>query len=448
MPYGTSGAAGAGGATAAALAGSAAPTTLLQPTATAAAPALTGAPSLLPTGTALGGSADQQLITDVVQIISTILELAMGQSTDLASSPAALAASTTLATPAAASTTGTVVQTPAGPATIPPVGQDPLSLMLAAGGGGGAIPLATGGAAAATGKVLANSDPTRTTIAQIDTFTPDNTGFNHGEEVGQAILANDPNAATTDLIQLDIGNGDAGAAIADNLQQVLTRMDQGQDYDAINISVGTDPNDPSNARIQALINEFTARGVAVNIAAGNNGPGDANGFNTPGAFVVQNTQNGQLSAASGPGNILSEGRTTSFATAAFTGQAAAAVNAGFSLDQIGNNGVASGTPAAALTAAPIAAAPLLTAPPIGASLGGASALTADQRLAARTTADANATALIQNALGLPPTLGVPPLTTPSVATPAAATAAPAADTGIMSMIMPIIQLIEMVLQLI
>jgi len=377
MPYGTS---GTGGVTAASAGGAlplaTSPLQTLTPQ-TLTAPS-TG--SLIQTTPLAGGTAADQIVNDVVTIIATIFEMAMGQSLDPAS---------------------------------------PLALAGTAAAGGGAGTAAVGQGIAADGRVLANTDPTRTTIVQIDSFTTDETGFNHGEEVGQTILAGS-NAATTDLIQLDAGPSVAG--IADNLEQVLARMDQGQDYDAINISLGADVGNADAARVQQLVDEFAARGVAVNISAGNDGPGVANGLATQNAFIVANTENGQLDAASGTGNVTAEGRTTSFATAAFTAQAAAAVNAGATLDSIRTSG-----PAAAAAGG---GAGTLAAPPTAAS-GGASAITAEQRLAGQTTADANATALIQNALGVPAT---------PAATPAAA---PAADmtSMVMDLVMSLIRMI-------
>ncbi len=294
---------------------------------------------------------------------------------------------------------------------------------------------AAGQGLAADGTVLANTDPTRTTIVQIDNFVADNTGFNHGQEVGNAILANSPNPANVDLIQLESGNNPAtlSANIANNLQEVLTRMDQGQDYDAINISQTTDPNDPNNARIHDLINEFARRGVAVNIAAGNHGAGVTNGLNTDGAFVVQNTQGGQVAAESGLGNVSAEGRTTSFATAAFTGQAAAAVNGGANLSQIGNGGVATAD-AGLLATTGFSSVGL----PTGLS---ASAVSPQDRLAIESTADNQATTLIQNALGLPQTAST---ANPLLGGTTAATA-PTPQADMASMMMTILKSIVQIL---
>lgn len=180
-------------------------------------------------------------------------------------------------------------------------------------------------------------------VAVIDNFENDANGFNHGQEITNTILNGGSNAELAgkiDVQQFNVaGQGEEG--IANALQQILTNVQNGERLNAVNISLQDFVPDQFTDQIRNTITELSKAGVPVLVAAGNEGINNTNLLGGDGALVVQSTTNGQLNPNSGPGNIQSEGDTTSFATANLTPTIAA--NHQVNLEQ--GNGVNETAPA-------------------------------------------------------------------------------------------------------
>jgi hypothetical protein len=166
----------------------------------------------------------------------------------------------------------------------------------------------------------ADAQSDRLVIKQIDTFVPDATGFNHGLEVGRALAAGggDPSlAGKIDLQQYNVaGNIEQGTLNA--LRDIEQQVRSGKRVDAVNISLQDNANNATTQQIRQSIERLSTLGVPVVVAAGNNGPGQVNTLASNSAFVVRSATNGRVNASSGQGNIVAEGRTTSFAAANLT----------------------------------------------------------------------------------------------------------------------------------
>ncbi len=156
-------------------------------------------------------------------------------------------------------------------------------------------------------------------VAEIDDFTTDNTGFNHGAEIANTLNPD----GSVNVLKFNIGgSGDRLAKIANSLDTVIARVKNGETIDAVNLSQQDFSNSPETAQVRAKIDELAALGVPVAVAAGNNGPSQHNSLISNKAFAVQSATNGLANPNSGLGNVTAEGRTTSFATANFTRQLA------------------------------------------------------------------------------------------------------------------------------
>lgn len=166
---------------------------------------------------------------------------------------------------------------------------------------------------------LAGAPQQDANVVVIDNFTPDNTGFNHGQEMVNTILGggNTPGLAGKINVQA-MDTGGSLSNVNQSLQQVLNRVKSGEKVNAVNLSLVDFTPDQFTGPIRQTISELSQAGVPVLVAAGNDGINQANVLAGDGALVVQSTTNGVLNASSGPGNIQSEGRTTSFATANLT----------------------------------------------------------------------------------------------------------------------------------
>ncbi len=177
----------------------------------------------------------------------------------------------------------------------------------------------------------------RLKIAQIDNFSTDNSGFNHGEEVAKTLRSGGNNgelAGKVDLMQFDVSGGNPTAKTAQALQSIVQQVRNGEQVDAVNISLQDFEASGNSAQVQSLISELKSLGVPVAVAAGNGGRGTTNQLGSNNAFVVESTTNGAVNNSSGQGNIRAEGRTTSFATANLTPLLAAQKASGLSVDQI------------------------------------------------------------------------------------------------------------------
>jgi hypothetical protein len=186
------------------------------------------------------------------------------------------------------------------------------------------------------------NDPNKITVAQIDSFTPDDQDFNHGEEIAKTIEAggDDPSlAGQINLIQYHIdGTGPLATTLSkrtgDALEDIVKRVKSGEDIDAVNMSLQDFTDSAATRRVRTLVDQLAHMNVAVNVAAGNAGPTFVNQLTTPDAFVVQSATNGKLNATSSLGNITGEASTTSFATATVTPRIAEMINSGMTVDQV------------------------------------------------------------------------------------------------------------------
>jgi hypothetical protein len=177
----------------------------------------------------------------------------------------------------------------------------------AASGAAGTTATSAGTAGASTGRLR---------IAQIDTFT----GSTHGQEIANTLRSGggDPSlAGKIDLLQFDIANGNGGTSqnINNALQNIVQRVQSGEQIDAVNMSLQDFSNGAQEQQTRALVDQLAALGVPVAIAAGNNGPNQQNQLGGANTFNVQSATNGQINATSGRGNVTADGQTTSFAAA-------------------------------------------------------------------------------------------------------------------------------------
>lgn len=160
-------------------------------------------------------------------------------------------------------------------------------------------------------------------IAQIDNFTTDQTGFNHGQEIANTLRngGNDPNMrGKVDLLQYDVskGGGSITDRIADSLENVAQRVQNGEQIDAVNLSMQDFQASGDTQRVKAAIEQLSQLGVPVAVAAGNGGRDTVNQLTGNSSFNVQSATDGNINQDSGLGNITAEGQTTSFATANLT----------------------------------------------------------------------------------------------------------------------------------
>ncbi len=185
--------------------------------------------------------------------------------------------------------------------------------------------------AANTGQVDPVQDTTPS-VAVVDTFVNDGTGFNHGQEVANTIQAG---GAQTLQFNLAGKAGTNEEKIDASLKDVLAQVQAGADIDVVNLSQFNPSNNADIDSIRQTIDQLGALGVPVLVAAGNNGPNARNALgNSANAILVENTVGGTVSGQSGQGDVAFEGRTTSFATAGLSGQVATRLAQGQSLPQI------------------------------------------------------------------------------------------------------------------
>lgn len=184
----------------------------------------------------------------------------------------------------------------------------------------------------------ANTNTGRLKIAVIDSFVTQSNGFNHGEEISRILKSGGSDASLAgkiDLLQFDVNRGSNRTdGIADALEDVIRRVQNGEKIDAVNISQQDFTADADTQRVQEAINRLKELNVPVAVAAGNEGAGAVNQLANNNAFVVSSTTNGLLNSSSGLGNIRAEGRSTSFATANAAPILAKLKASGLSVDRI------------------------------------------------------------------------------------------------------------------
>jgi hypothetical protein len=173
----------------------------------------------------------------------------------------------------------------------------------------------------------------RPKIVQIDDFSTDRNGFNHGQEIAKTLNSD----GNVDLQQYDVSRGGNRLTnISNALDDVIARVQNGETVDAINISLQDLDNSPISQQIRNKIDQLSSLGVPVAVAAGNGGPGARNALTTNTSFNVASTTNGVRNNNSGVGNVQAEGRTTSFATANLARQLAEKHAQGYTSGQLLN----------------------------------------------------------------------------------------------------------------
>jgi hypothetical protein len=161
-------------------------------------------------------------------------------------------------------------------------------------------------------------------------------GMQGAQQLGQqfnGIVGGQPNVAVVDdfssgsghgqriagTIQQQGGAGIAGFDINNNggvsraLDQVIAAAQNGQHFDAVNLSQQNFQASQETAAVQQRIQVLQSMGIPVVVAAGNAGPNNTNQYAQGAAFVAAaNT------AESGRGNVVGAGPTTSDAAASVT----------------------------------------------------------------------------------------------------------------------------------
>lgn len=186
-------------------------------------------------------------------------------------------------------------------------------------------------------------------IAQAPRQIPATTGFDachaqqvssHGlqgaQRLGQQfneIVGGNPNVAVVDdfssgsghgqrmagTIQQGSGAGTSGFDIANSggvsqaLDNVISAAQNGQHFDAVNLSQQNFQASQETAAVQQRIQVLQSMGIPVVVAAGNAGPNNTNQYAVGAAFVA-----GANTADSGRGNVVGAGATTSDAAANVT----------------------------------------------------------------------------------------------------------------------------------
>ena len=147
----------------------------------------------------------------------------------------------------------------------------------------------------------------------IDSFS-DST---HGNEIASSLLRGGADAGLSGKVQLekfDVRGGSVGQ-INTHLESIIQKVLNGETIDAVNISQQALNSTPETSRTSQLIEQLSALGIPVAVAAGNGGSNAHNYLTGKQSFNVSSANQGVLNATSGRGNIISEGMTTSFATA-------------------------------------------------------------------------------------------------------------------------------------
>jgi hypothetical protein len=198
---------------------------------------------------------------------------------------------------------------------------------------------AAGGAGNAGNSQSAGKGNGSLKIVQIDNFSADNTGFNHGQEMAKVLKNGGGDqglAGKVDLDQYNVAGGNTNKKASDALRDVLQRVRNGEQVDAVHMPLQAFQQDGNTQEVKQLIEQLSAAGVPVVVAAGNEGPGKQNTLTGENSFNVQSATNGKVNGNSGKGNVTAEGRTTSFASANLAPILAAKKNAGLSLGQMKN----------------------------------------------------------------------------------------------------------------
>ncbi len=162
-------------------------------------------------------------------------------------------------------------------------------------------------------------------IAEIDDFTSP-----HGEKIFTILSANNAVVKKYDISQ----EGDRNANIDKALAEILTSVQSGTHFDAVNLSQQEFTDSPLEKTIRAKLMQLMTLNVPVSIAAGNGGITKPNQMAAKGSFIVVAATDGQVNKDSGPGNVVVNAETTSLAAALFTTRVADLHAKGWNLTKI------------------------------------------------------------------------------------------------------------------
>ncbi|MBS2037748.1 hypothetical protein JST97_22380 [bacterium] len=136
------------------------------------------------------------------------------------------------------------------------------------------------------------------TVAVVDDFA---SGSGHGQEVAGTIQQDGARAAGFDV---------NGGGVSRALDNVIAAAQNGQHFDAVNLSQQNFQASQETAAVQQRIQVLQSMGIPVVVAAGNGGGNQTNQYALGAAYVAA-SQSGD----SGRGNVVGQGGTTSLASA-------------------------------------------------------------------------------------------------------------------------------------
>ncbi|MBX3166999.1 MAG: hypothetical protein KF760_06295 [Candidatus Eremiobacteraeota bacterium] len=147
---------------------------------------------------------------------------------------------------------------------------------------------------------IVNGQPS---VAVVDDFS---SGSGHGQRIAGTIQQ----GSGAGVAGFDINNN---GGVSRALDQVIAAAQNGQHFDAVNLSQQNFQASQETAAVQQRIQVLQSMGIPVVVAAGNAGPNNTNQYAQGAAFVAAaNT------ADSGRGNVVGAGPTTSDAAANVT----------------------------------------------------------------------------------------------------------------------------------
>jgi hypothetical protein len=205
---------------------------------------------------------------------------------------------------------------------------------------------------------LRHQDAKKINVVEIDDFQPERPPdtardkgftrgkgeyFNHGETVASILETGGTEKKLGKDVQvnkINVGQGQAMGqqvnAISSALSRVITSalLDPAK-VDVVNLSQQEAAATPDSLAVRQKIKMLQEMGIPVVIAAGNLGPNTPNQLAYKRGFVVQSAdKKGKLNKDSGPGNLLAEGRETSFAAPQLAPLIGSYKQEGYSISQI------------------------------------------------------------------------------------------------------------------
>jgi len=182
-----------------------------------------------------------------------------------------------------------------------------------------------------------NNNNGRLVIAEIDQFSANRNGFNHGAEIEEVLRSGGGDESLDgriDVLRFDVSGSGNTSKIVDALEAIIARVRNGEQIDAVNISQQNFRMTNGTRRVRNAIETLTDLGIPVAVAAGNEGMSNRNQLSAQNAFTVESATNDRINRNSGDGNVFFNARSTSFATANLTPLLALRHSQGLSITQI------------------------------------------------------------------------------------------------------------------